>query len=84
MARLRGNWLIQQIETAEQDENGNPVSMVILFEEGTEREIGRFDPADADAAARFQKVIYDSSLPDETKAFAHFWCGYFYANARRA
>jgi hypothetical protein len=69
MARLPSEkWLIQQVG-----------SEVILFEDFTEREIGRFDPSDPEAAAKFQKTIYDSELDDQDKCFAHFWCGYFYA-----
>lgn len=71
MARLPSDeWLIQQIG----DE-------VILFQDYTEREIGRFDPSDAHDAAQFQKTIYNSELSAEDKSFAHFWCGYFYAHA---
>jgi len=56
---------------------------VVLWEEGLETEIVRFDPLNADATARAQKVIYDSPLlSDEDKCFAHFWSGYFYACAR--
>lgn len=66
-----GDWLIQQIG-----------GQVILFQRYTEEEIVRFDPADANASAQAQKVIYDSDqLTDEAKCFAHFWSGYFYANA---
>ena len=74
MARLvDGNWLIQRIG----DE-------VILFEEGTEEEIGRFNPSSPNESAKFQKIIYDSDkLTDEEKAFAHFWSGYFYAFASK-
>lgn len=73
MARLPGEcFLIQQVDDT-----------VILFEESTEREIVRFDPADADASARAQKVIHDSELSEEDKTFAHFWSGYFYAHAAR-
>lgn len=72
MARLPSEkWLIQQIERE-----------VILFQEGSEEEIVRFDPSNANAAAQAQKVIYDSDrLGPEDKTFAHFWSGYFYANA---
>lgn len=71
MARLPGeNYLIQQI-------NGS----VVLFEDCTEREIVRFDPTDANAAAKAQFTIYSSDeLTPEQKCFAHFWCGYFYAH----
>jgi hypothetical protein len=79
MARLPGGrLLIQQIGGA-----------VILFEEGTEREIVRIDlvdehgAVDTEAMSMAQKVISDSDLTEEDKAFAHFWCGYFYANAVR-
>lgn len=66
-----GDWLIQQV-------NGE----VILFQRYTEEEIVRFNPADDDATAKAQKVIYDDSrLGDEAKTFAHFWSGYFYACA---
>jgi hypothetical protein len=55
---------------------------VILFEQFTEREIVKFDPADQYEAARAQKVISASpDLSPEDKAFAHFWSGYFYAHA---
>ena len=68
---LDGNWLMQQIG-----------GEVILFERYTERELLRFDPSDADAAARAQRTIYDlTGLTDEEKCFAHFWSGYFYAHA---
>jgi hypothetical protein len=71
MARLPSErYLIQQIG-----------GQVILFEEGSEREIVRFDPSDMDAAAKAQKAIYDSELGDEDKCFAHFWSGYFYAHS---
>lgn len=72
MARLPSEaFLIQQID-----------GQVILFEDGTEREIVRFDPGDSDAAARAQKVIYDDGkMGPEDKCFAHFWSGYFYAHA---
>lgn len=71
MAQLPGEkYLIQKIG-----------SQVILFNRWTEEEVVRFNPADGDAAARAQKVIYDSDLSDEEKCFAHFWSGYFYANA---
>jgi len=71
MARLPSErYIIQQIGGA-----------VVLFEDGTERELIRFDPANADAAAKAQKDIHDSELAAEDKAFAHFWSGYFYAHA---
>jgi hypothetical protein len=72
MARLPSElFLIQQIG-----------GEVILFEDGTEREIVRFDPGDANAAARAQKVIHDDpTLDEQDKAFAHFWSGYFYGCA---
>jgi hypothetical protein len=75
MARLPGErFLIQQIG-----------GEVVLFEEGTEREIVRFDPhgsGGADASAKAQGVINSSTeMNGEEKAFAHFWSGYFYAYA---
>lgn len=71
MARLPSElYLIQQIDGA-----------VVLYEDGSEREIVRFDPCDTDATARAQKVIHDSELSDEDKCFAYFWSGYFYAHA---
>jgi hypothetical protein len=70
MASLGEEWLIQQID-----------GQVILFHRYTEREIVHFVPSDVNAAARAQKVIYDSDLSDEHKCFAHFWSGYFYAYA---
>ena len=71
MARLPSEqFIIQQID-----------GQVVLFEEGSEREIVRFSSADANATAEAQKVIYDSDLSDEDKCFAYFWSGYFYAHA---
>jgi hypothetical protein len=71
MARLpSGQYLIQQIGEE-----------VILFEEITEVEVGRFNPASSIDSAKFQKVIHDSELPPADKAFAHFWSGYFYGRA---
>lgn len=71
MARLPSEqWLIQQIGLE-----------VVLFQEGTEREIVRFNPESANASALAQKAIYDSELSPEDKCFAHFWSGYFHANA---
>lgn len=72
MARLPGDrFLIQQIGED-----------VILFEDGTEREIVRFNPADAQAAGRAQlAIIAADGLTAEEKGFAHFWAGYFYAHA---
>ena len=55
---------------------------VILFEDQTEREIVKYPAADKNATAQAQKVIADSELSPEDKAFAHFWAGYFYAYAR--
>lgn len=65
-----GTYLIQQIG-----------GEVILFERYTERELVRFDPADANGIAQAQRTI--AELPDlntEQKSFAHFWSGYFYAH----
>jgi len=71
MAQLPGErFLIQQID-----------GQVVLFERYTEREIVRFDPGEPNAAAKAQKVIYDSELTDEERCFAHFWSGYFHAYA---
>jgi hypothetical protein len=42
-------------------------------------QIVRFDPRDANAAARAQRAIYDSPLDLNQQARAHFWSGYFYA-----
>jgi hypothetical protein len=66
---------------------------VIVFEEGTEREVMRVPlvlrggdgsvTVNKDGIAEAQAVIYHSELGDEDRAFAHFWCGYFYAHAAR-
>jgi hypothetical protein len=67
-----GEWLIQQIG-----------GEVVLFHRFTEDEVVRFDPSSGDASARAQAVIHgDVRLTDEQKSFAHFWSGYFYANAK--
>lgn len=71
MARLPSEeYLVQQI-------GGN----VVLFEDGSEREIAKAVLAEASSMARAQKVIHDSELTDEDKCFAHFWFGYFYGAA---
>jgi hypothetical protein len=59
-------------------------SEVILFEDFTEREIVRFDPADGNAAADALDGIRDSDLSDEDKYFACFWAGYLHACANRS
>ncbi len=76
MARLPSErYLIQQID-----------GVVILFEDGSEREIVRFNlvtpegEVDFNGIAQAQKAIYDSELSPEDKCFAHFWAGYFYAH----
>jgi hypothetical protein len=66
-----GEWLMQQIG-----------GEVILFRRYTEEEIVRFDPSNADAISKAQKVIQNSPLlSNEAKCFAHFWSGYFYGHA---
>lgn len=72
MARLPSEqFLIQQID-----------GQVILFEDGTEREIVRFEAANANVVAQAQRVIHDEpTMSDEDKCFAHFWSGYFYGCA---
>jgi hypothetical protein len=71
VARLPSyGYLIQQID-----------GIVILFEDGSEREIVRYSAGDQDATARAQKTIYDSELSPEDKCYAHFWAGYFWAHA---
>jgi hypothetical protein len=72
MARLpSGRWLIQQIGES-----------VVLFNAETEEEVVRFDPGLDNEVAQAQKTIFGyHRMSDEDKAFAHFWCGYFYAHA---
>lgn len=72
MARLPSErFLIQQIG-----------AQVVLFEEGTEREIVRFDPSDMASVAPAQRVIHDDPVMSaDDKCFAHLWSGYFYAHA---
>ncbi len=72
MARLPSEgYVINQID-----------GQVVLWEDGTEAEIVRFDPSDPDATAKAQNVIAHSKLSEEDRCFAHFWSGYFYAAAR--
>jgi hypothetical protein len=70
MARLvGGEWLMQQIDND-----------IVLFHEGDEEEIVRYNWLDPDATTKAQKTIHDSTLlTDEEKCFAHFWSGYFYS-----
>jgi hypothetical protein len=73
MARLPSErYLVQQI-------GGD----VILFEDGTERQIVRFDPSDGNAVTTALDVIRDSELGEEDRTFAWFWAGYFYAYSDR-
>jgi len=73
MARLpSGDYLIQKLGD----------DTVFVFEDHTEREIVRFNPADADDCAKAQNVIAHSELSHEDQCFAHFWAGYFYAHAK--
>lgn len=53
---------------------------MILFQEGSEEEVVRFDPRDVADTSLAQKTIHESRLSDEDKCFAHFWSGYFYAH----
>lgn len=69
-----GQLVMQQIDGA-----------VVLYDRDTERELIRFDPTDADAAAKAQGAIHrHPELDEEQRSFAHFWSGYFYAHARGA
>lgn len=71
MARLPGmGYLMQQID-----------GLVILFEDGSEREIVRFDPADGIAVQNALEVIRASELSEEDACFALVWAGYFHAYA---
>lgn len=54
---------------------------VVLFEDGTEEEIVRYQFDSRNATIQAQKVIHDSKLSDEDKCFAHFWSGYFWAHS---
>jgi hypothetical protein len=54
---------------------------VVLYEDGTEAEICRFDPAEPGSVAQGRVVINVSGLGDEDRCFAHFWSGYFAAYA---
>jgi hypothetical protein len=75
MARLPSDrYLIQQVGPD-----------VILFEDGTEREIVRFNVSDSEAVANAQrKISATRELADEDRAFANFWSGYFYHAALSA
>jgi|SRR5882724_2822753 len=56
--------------------------VVVLFEEGSEREVASFLAADGNAMAKAQKTIFDDpEMSDEDKCFAALWSGYFYAYA---
>jgi hypothetical protein len=73
MARLPSYcYLIQQI-------GGD----VILFEDGSERQIVRFDPSDGNAVTSALDVIRDSELGEEDRCYAQFWTGYFHAYSDR-
>lgn len=68
-----GTWLVQQLD-----------GVVVVYHRHTEEEVVRFDPSNADAAAKAQGVIAaDPRLSPEQKSMAHFWSGYFYGCAVR-
>jgi hypothetical protein len=71
MAQLPNtDWLVQSA--------GNKI---ILFHRYTEDELVKVDATDRNAVAQAQKTIHDlPELDEESKAFAHFWFGYFYAH----
>jgi hypothetical protein len=67
-----GQWIIQLTD-----------NHVILFDRETEEELVYFDARDADQAAMAQAIIHTTDrLTSEQKCFAHFWSGYFYAQAK--
>lgn len=72
MAQLPGGrLLIQQVD-----------GTVVIFDSYTDETYLTFDPSSGDACAKAQKLIHDDPrMDDEQKCFAHFWSGYFYANA---
>lgn len=57
--------------------------IVRLFEDGSEREITVFDPADGLTVIGALNDIRRSDLGDEDKCFALLWAGYFHAHADR-
>ena len=53
---------------------------VVVLDAGFD--IVRFDPRDRNAAAQAQHAVYLSEkLSQDEKNRAHFWCGFFYAQA---
>jgi hypothetical protein len=71
MAQLpNDDWLVQ-----------SSGSMIFIVHRHTEEELVRADARDRDAVAKAQLTIHElPQLDAESKAFAHFWFGYFYAN----
>ena len=66
-----GTWLIQQND-----------GIVTIFHRYTQEEIFRVNPSNANLMSIGQKIIHElPQLNEEQKCFAHFWCGYFYAQA---
>jgi len=54
---------------------------VMVFEDGSEREIARWPAKNPDKMVDGMKAVSeDDSLSVVDKAFAHFWAGYFYAH----
>lgn len=71
MARLPSNdYLIQRIG-----------EYVILFQDGTEEEVVRFDPSQGQEVLEALTGIDRSQLERQDKIHATLWCGYFYALA---
>jgi hypothetical protein len=71
MARLPNGWLVSEV--------GEDICL-IKNPGWDEEEVVLRVPADADSIAKAQRSIYLSELDDESKCFAHFWFGYFYAH----
>ena len=71
MARLPSEmFLVQQVGEG-----------VVLFEDFTEREIARFNPASAASSEAYLAAVRESELGDEDQCYAQFWAGYFAAYA---
>lgn len=52
---------------------------IVLFDEVMQEDVLTIPAQGGPELAKAQRVINEYPMSVEDKAFAHFWCGYFYA-----
>lgn len=69
MARLPSNRYCIQLVGAD----------IVLFDDVMQEDVLTFPAQGGSELAKAQKAISEYPMSTEDRAFAHFWCGYFYA-----